>query len=62
MPINGEQGGGMFLVFSQSASDSTKTFFRVTHARDSIDAIVEGAFVSKHKPPTTTAALTWGYY
>lgn len=45
MPINGEQGGGTFRVSSQSASGSTRTFFRVTHARDSIDARVGGACV-----------------
>ncbi len=45
LPKNGERGGGTFRVAGQSAPRSTQTFFRVTHARDSIDARAGGACV-----------------
>lgn len=45
LPKHGERGGGTFRVVSQSAPGLAQTFFRVTHARDSIDARVGGACV-----------------
>lgn len=42
MSINGLQGGGIFRGCSQSALRSVQTYFRVTHARDSIDARAAG--------------------
>lgn len=61
VPKHGARGGGTFRVSGQSAPRARRTFFRVTHTRDSIDARAGGACVLNINPQTT-AALTWGYY
>lgn len=60
MPKFGERGGLTFRVSVQPAPGSAQTFFRMTQARDSIDARV-GERASKYNP-SKTVALTWGYY
>lgn len=50
MPKHGERGGGTFRVTGQSAPSSARTFFRVTHTRDSIDARGRGACVLNINP------------
>lgn len=62
MPIYGERGGRIFRVCSQSARWPTKTYFRLTHARDSIDARGVGGVRLLNINRSAPEAHTWGYY